>query len=214
MVDLWLALAMYLSAITVLAYALVVARNKNPLALAGYVAGMMLLALSAPVLAPYAGVVSTVKPTEKTITVGLGEPIRLEDFVVTIASYNVTCYVEYRNVAYETPKGYKWVVIRLVVENKGGEAESPELTRFKLYTGEGSVYNPVLPWEVGSPANATNATVVKCGKLWVDGVYEAIGPGEKVEGCMVFSVLSSEHPYKLSFSRSSTTVVVLLQLQS
>ena len=94
--------------------------------------------------------------------------------MVTIASYNVTSYIEYRNVAYEAPKGYRWVVIRLVVENKGGEAESPELTQFKLYTREGSVYNSVLPWEIGSPANATNATVVKCGKLWVDRVCEAL----------------------------------------
>jgi len=153
----------------------------------GLVAGSILLVLVTACCPPTAKKVGETNtsgsktPTEKKKTeFNIGEAVELGQRVLTVNA--ITRNYDHPNEYYNPPEGKEWVIVPVIIENKGENAVSFNLFDFKIQDSKGGRTHPIGIMDLPNALESGE-----------------IAPGGRVEGVIPYEVPSGDTPLKLVF---------------
>ncbi|AEM39089.1 hypothetical protein Pyrfu_1229 [Pyrolobus fumarii 1A] len=128
----------------------------------------------------------------------VGESLQVNDWAIKVEEVRETTSILYDSTLYKAKPGYKIVVVRLRVENTGGDVKHlTELWGYTLVTNSNKSYDSIYPLELELVWNLTPKDKAEAIKVKQVSGATTLPPGAHTEYDILFQIPSNENPQKL-----------------
>ena len=136
----------------------------------------------------------------KSIAASIGETIKAEDWGITVLDLRKAEYIRKDDSYYRAKEGYKLVLVRLRIENLGGETRSAsEIWDFILVSNANKSYERVYTFSLDPIWKATDEVKSKAVIFEELSTSTSLAPNTFIEGDLLFQIPIDEEPSKLHF---------------
>jgi len=190
----------------ILAIVLIAKRGSKNLSL---ILGAVLLVLSlisvGGTFVIHASVYTVSKAVEEvvrtqTVEVGLGVPLKVEEWEITVEDVKETRYIRSGDSFYGSKEDMKIILVKLKIRNVGKEVSSAsDIWGFTLVSDKNKSYEDIYPLSLEwlfEPTEEVKAAAIKYSGL---DTSASLAPGTYIEGHVLFQIPVDESPEELYF---------------
>jgi hypothetical protein len=136
----------------------------------------------------------------QTVEAGLGVPLRVDKWEITIEDVKEAKYIKSGNSFYGSKEGMKIILVKLRIRNVGKEVSSAsDVWDFLLVSDKNKSYEDVYPFSLEwlfEPSEEVRTTAIEYSGL---DTSASLAPGSYIEGQLLFQIPVDESPEELYF---------------
>jgi len=148
----------------------------------------------------------------KSIHGNLGEPIRVENWEISVLGVKEATYIKADDFYYRTKEDYKAVIVTLKIKNVGETIASiPLLWDSVMVSNANKSYEEAYTFELAQVYPVTEDVKSRATTFRELDIFASLAPGTYIEGDLLFLMPKNEEPVKLYFKINSYEIVIELK---